>query len=138
MKIKGELTISRPSYGDDREFIEIELRDKNSMTNFARVYISYGDFTRAITGQGFLEVDIDVRNLEYVGLKKVKKELIFIIPEDNKWTYEKDYAIKNAQIFADIGWRAETYFSSQNSFFTNKDDEKRYARTTQYQYIKEE
>lgn len=58
--MKGKLTISRPSYGDNREKINIVVRDQASRLKFLSIEIDYADFTKCITGLS--EVSCVLRN----------------------------------------------------------------------------
>jgi len=50
--LEGQLSITRPSYGDDREFIEISVVDVLSGSEFIEVKVKLDEFARALTGLG--------------------------------------------------------------------------------------
>lgn len=56
---EGSISITRPSYGDEREFIEIALTDKLSGSEFCSVRILLDDFARALTGLGHVACRFD-------------------------------------------------------------------------------
>lgn len=129
--LKGEIQISRPSYGDGSEFIEIQITDESSRTRFVKLKMSYSDFTRAITGQSCIPITFDTSGLDVVGMVKETKDLVFPIPK-----YDSDWAKENCHKFADEGWIADTYFRSQKSL--RGQDGNYTAHGTQYRYVKME
>lgn len=133
--LKGRLTISRPTYSDGRKLISIKVEDDKSDLEFLEVLISYESFTRAITGQGFIEVGFILKGRENIGKTKETKDLVFEVPESSKYS-ARDYASKVSQDFADEGWIADKYFNSQNSIRTFSG--KTYAHGRQYRFVDEE
>lgn len=131
MKIKGKLGISNPSGPDSDREISIEVTCAQSRVRFAKVSISYEDFSRALMSQWDRPCEIEVLGLDCVGKRYESKELVFEL--DCSGYRPKEKAAELAQSFADEGWTASKYFGSQDSFFTT--DGKRFARTTQHRYV---
>lgn len=134
--LEGNLTISRPTYGSGEEFITIEITDELSRTRFLSIRVSYSDFTKCITGQSFIPVEFEARNLDQVGLKREDKPLVFPVKD---FVGGADQAAKICQAYTDDGWTASTYFRSQNSIRKIPGTDKNYeAHGTQYRYVKPE
>ena len=128
--LEGSITISRCS-GNSGELIHIQIRDGGSRLHFVDITMTPEEFGQAVTGLAARPVKFEVRGLENVGKTLETKNLIFPVPDSYK---AKDFARDNAQSFADDGWIADTYFSSQNSI-QRHDDEKYYAHGTQRRYV---
>ncbi|CAK7037105.1 hypothetical protein [Providencia rettgeri] len=111
--MKGKLTISRPSYGDNREKINIVVRDQASRLKFLSIEIDYADFTKCITGLSEVSCDLIVNELENVGKKKITENRSVICPIRS---YEKgilrDWLINNKQ---EDGYILDPYLGSQSS-----------------------
>ena len=129
--IKGSITISRPSYGDGRKKITIEIMDRNAVTRFLDIEIDYDKFAELVTGLSSVDCDFTVRGLDRVGKTRESKTLEF--PFKHVYTGIKESAYKEALKQTPEGWECSSYFSSQTSFFT-KDDED-YARTNITRWI---
>lgn len=145
-KLKGAITIGRPSYGDGRELMVIQFRDELSRVRFLDIEMSLPDFMKALTGQAEMPIEMQVRGLEDVGKVKETKPLKFPVYDTNR-----EAAADLAPAYADEGWQADLYFNSQDSFsrveFSSKhpiggeapDRGKTVvmAHTTQYRYVAE-
>ena len=119
--IKGKITISRPSCSDGKEVIVIKVKDENAVMEFLSIELSYENFTKAITGQGYIDCEFEVGNLDKVGKIRKTKKLTFQMPEDVYYTYNREeIAYKIACEKAPKGWEVDKYFRSQDSF-TYKD-----------------
>ncbi len=125
--MKGNITISRPTYGDDRKLITIQVKDRESVTRFLDIEIEYDKFAQLITGLSEVDCDFSVRDLDHVGKVREVENIEFPI---NCKGYEgrKDCAIEEAKKHTPDGWVCDNYFGSQTSFFTR--DDVAYARTT--------
>lgn len=113
---KGNLSISRPSYGgfDDREFIEITFRDCSSGTEFVTARVKLDDFARALTGLGHLDMSFDFYP-ELVGKKYEHKTEI--VPRPDVGYNDKNRNEIAAKAFAPFeveGWkgRVDDLFNS--------------------------
>lgn len=125
--MKGKITISRPTFSDEKEAICISLTDSSSGVEFVELEMTLSDFTKAITGQGFIPIDFDVRGLEFVGLTKetekaritVKKiELIDKGYDINKRGFLEAYLTEHAKR---DGWIVNAYLGSQDSVVRETD-----------------
>lgn len=130
--LKGNLTISRPSYGNGKEVITIQIVDERSRERFVTVEISYADFTRALTGASEIPCDLVIKRLERIGMKKETLPLEFLIPKDAYHNKDKAMQIANEQ--TPEGWQAVNYFNSQNSFFVRNG--KSWAKTVMVRWVK--
>ena len=74
--LPGKITITRP-VSSEEDYISIQLECDNSHISFAEIKVSLKDFTRAITGQGFIPMKFITRGLANVGRIRESKELIF-------------------------------------------------------------
>lgn len=145
-KLKGAITIGRPSYGDGRELMVIQFRDELSRVRFLDIEMSLPDLMKALTGQAEMPIEMQVRGLENVGKVKETKRLDFEVTDTNR-----EAAADLAPAYADEGWQADLYFNSQDSFsqvefsckhpLGGKESNRRrtvtQAHTTQYRYVEE-
>ncbi|WP_239354793.1 hypothetical protein [Providencia rettgeri] len=111
--MKGKLTISRPSYGDDREKINIVVKCDVSKLRFLSLEIDYADFAKCITGLSEVDCELEVSGLENVGKKRITEQRSVICPIKS---YEKrvlrDWLINNKQ---EDGYILDAYLGSQSS-----------------------
>lgn len=111
--MKGKLTTSRPSYGDNREKINIVVRDQASRLKFLSIEIDYADFAKCITGLSEVDCELEVSGLENVGKKRITEQRSVICPIKS---YEKrvlrDWLINNKQ---EDGYILDPYLGSQSS-----------------------
>ena len=132
--MKGQIAISRPTYGGDKKKISIQIMDKTSRIRFVDVEIDYDKFAEAITGLSYVDCDIETRNLSNVGKTKESMTFEFPMPSDSSG-YDKDVARSEVDqlINKREGWIADKSFSSQNTFFTK--DGIKYTRTGIYRWV---
>lgn len=130
-KKRFNVTISRPSCGDGREFISIQVMDNVSRTRFIELEVGYSDFAELITGLSNVHCDGNIRDLDRVGKKKISKAVIIPMPE-NPRIRDKDYAEEKVKELLIDGYVSHWGFSSQNSFFM--EGGKHYARTTIFKW----
>lgn len=129
--MKGKITISRVSGGNTNGHINITIEDAESNIQFFDGDMSFEDFAKAVTGQGYLPIEFQARNLTNVGKRRETKPLVFEVP--NRYSC-REWAEANCQQFADEGWTADPYFRSQNSFCVSESG-KTYAYGRQYRYV---
>ena len=133
MSIKGQLTISRPSYSGERKSISIKVKDSTAGVNFLDIEIPLDNFAECLTGLAAVDCSIEVRGLENVG-KTIKREnLVFEMPASIKYSERKSAAFDLAKLAAPAGWVVRDYFDSQDSFFTK--DGKDYAQTQMMRWV---
>jgi len=130
--MKGKLSITRPSYGDDKKKILITIKDTSSRIRFCDIEIDYDKFTKCITGLSEVECDFVTRSLNDVGKTKEQLEMVFKLPT-SYYTMGKDRIIFIAKNKIPSGWSCNLFFNSQDSFFNI--DGRKYARTTIYRWI---
>lgn len=116
IKMKGTLTISRPSYGDERKKISIQVKDSSSNVRFLDVEIDLDLFAAALTGLCDQECDIKVRKLDLVGKTVERSNIEFKLTECN-FSNRKEVAKAECKLIVVDGWVLNDNFSSQNSFF---------------------
>ena len=61
--MKGSISISRPSFGDGRQKISIQIKDIDSRVSFLDVEIDLDLFSSALTGLSEQACDFKVRGL---------------------------------------------------------------------------
>ena len=88
--MKGNIQITRPSYGTGKEAICIKMTDESSGIQFLELEIALSDFTKAVTGQGGVEVDFELRHVEKVGMVQQNKTEEVYVPEG-------DYEMREAR-----------------------------------------
>jgi hypothetical protein len=130
--IKGSLTISRPTCGDGREYISIQVKDVTSRVRFLEVEISYAEFTACLTGLSETRCDLVVRGLQNVGKTKETDRIMFEMPKHN-YNDTKEVAILEAQKNTPKGWECDTYFGSQGSFYQKNG--RSWATTLIYRWV---
>jgi len=123
--MKAKLTISRPSYGNDKEKILITVRDDKSRTRFLEIEMDYSTFAEVLTGASESECDMQVKDLDKVGKSRETGSIEFKMP--NTLTDRKQLAGEIAKINCPEGWTPDLYFGSQSSFFYK--DKETWART---------
>lgn len=128
----GKITISKVQGSSFEDKVLIRIQDESSRIEFFRGYMSLKDYGSLITGSRG-DVEFTLTNIENVGKIKETKELSFEVPHDQRF-HRHEWAEKNCQVFADKGWTAESYFGSQNSFYSGGNG-KLYAVTRQYRYV---
>ena len=70
---QGRITISRPSYGDGRQKVEIRIGDESSGIEFLEIEIGLAEFAAAITGQGYVHCEYEARGLANIGKQRIIK-----------------------------------------------------------------
>ncbi len=111
--MKGKITISRPSYGDGRDVINIQVRDDVSRIKFLDVEIDCADFARALTGLSETNCELTVRGLKSVGKVKIVETRTALCPTGlsgkeslSKWLED------NKQ---EDGWTLDSYLGNKTS-----------------------
>lgn len=123
MKIQGDITLLVSSDG-----ASIELRDREANITFAVLNISAADFCAALSRQAHVKCDIDLYSIDRLGKKHECKKFEFKLPDGFNRSYGEDRKAQDimlgefAQRQLTDGWISESYFSSQDSFFS-KDGE---------------
>lgn len=132
--LKGNMTISRPTYGCGKEKILITLKDKKSRTRFIEVEIGYTEFTQILTGLSEVEVDFSVKGLESVGKTKVVTRRKELVPEcyTPYYCHIEEISEWLQDLYGDGTTFVNTYLGSKDSF-TTKDGET-YVNFSTYVY----
>lgn len=68
MNLPGKVTISRTGSSIGPDTIRIEVIDQGSGISFVNAVMSLEDFARAVTGYGWQSAELEVRELEKVGM----------------------------------------------------------------------
>ena len=77
--MQGKITISRP-VGHNIEVITIDIEDESSGVSFLSVLVGYADFAKALTGQGYIPCEFEIRGLELIGKRReTKTEHVFVL-----------------------------------------------------------
>lgn len=114
----------------------IQIHDNASVTNFIEIKLTPEQLSSALSRLAYTRCEVNVRDLDIVGKKRLVMPLIFEIPKDYDRRANEallnDLAIQHTP----VGWTTSTYFGSQDSFFT--EDGKRFARTSVYQWVEDQ
>ena len=117
--MKGSLTISRPQYSCGKRAVRIEVEDDLSCVRFVTVEVPLEAFAEALTGMACVDVDFDVRGLQYVGMRKVTEGRTAVCPVTS---YDKVAA--RAWLEANCqepGWALNAYLGSRTSMESKGD-----------------
>lgn len=118
MKTTGKIIMGRPSLGSGEDVMRIELRDDNSKQIFATLTMTLPDFMKALTGQAHMPFSAVYKNLDVVGLERVREQRIVQEPEGVKHKLDlEQWLLDNCQ---EDGWIIDPYLGSQGSR-THKD-----------------
>lgn len=137
--LAGTICISRPSRGDNKDVIELILKDDASRVQFLKVRMDPADFAMALTGLAFRPVELEVQCLDKVGLFKEMEPGVAIVNEGQEGiTGGKDglrrYIEEKCQR---DGWHIDAYLGGQDSVIRLPDGTTR-LRFTYYRYVKRE
>lgn len=132
---KAKLTISKPSYGDDKRKISIQVKDVDARIRFLKIEIDYDKFTECLTGLADIDCEMEFRGLQNVGKKIETKQLEFKIG-DVDYCEMKKVAHKTAKSIVSDEWSCSDYYGSKDSFFMK--DGKQWARTTASKWVEKE
>lgn len=134
MKIKAKITIAKTSGGAGGPTVSVTLTDDLSGISFFRGEMSLHNYAECITGLRHVEIDAEVRGLEYVGMKRVTENRTIECPLT---TYKNEvlsqWLLDNAQ---EEGWLVNSYLGGQGQV-THRDD-KTILRYHVTKYIKPE
>lgn len=134
--MKGKLTITRPNRLEN-EVVEIIIRDDACKSDFVKVEIPLDDFTRAITGQARIDVNLTVKDLEVVGQRKVVTQRSEVLPFYMQDSYTKEDVVRwLIDLYEDENTYVDTYLGSQNSFTLNEDGD-RVVNFRTYEYLED-
>jgi hypothetical protein len=130
-KIKGSLTISRPTCGDGRKYVSIQVKDVGSRVTFLEVEIGYADFTACLMGLSETECALLPRGLYNVGKTKQTDSIHFKMPDGGC----RDVGVARLEAAKNTpdGWQFESYFGSQRSFY--RLDGQAWATTLIYRWV---
>lgn len=110
---EGKLTMGRPSRGDGKEIVSIQLWDTASKQHVFDASVSLENFTRIITGQARIDCTFVTGNLSHVGKHRVIEDRS--VPEPaghlSREQLEK-WLLDNCQ---EPGWYVDPYLGSQSS-----------------------
>ncbi len=134
MNIKAKITISKTSGGSDGPTVAVTLTDDLSGISFFRGEMSLHNYAECITGLGNVEIDAEVRGLEYVGMKRVTESREIECPLlDYKRDVLSRWLSDNAQ---EEGWLVNSYLGGQGQVIRERD--KTILRYHATKYIKPE
>ncbi|UBM12698.1 hypothetical protein [Cupriavidus metallidurans] len=115
--LKGELSISRPSRGDMRDVIEIQVKDEGSGVRFLTVVVDPAVFALALTGLSGQEVELEVKGLDVVGKTKERRTASLTIDPDSPLRHYTKTKLSEhlAQHCQEPGWHLNGHLGSQHS-----------------------
>jgi len=105
-KLKGGLTISRPSGNLDFAYIEIRVNDELSGSQFVSVRVPLAEFAEALTGLAHVDCEFDLRP-DLVGMRRENKEEFVPggIPYTAREAQQKIIAAELLAPFEIDGWK---------------------------------
>ena len=122
MKLKGKISMYVSG-----EHTRIEIEDANGHIRFLEIVLTPEQFSRALGREAYVDCELEVRGLEKVGKQHEHKTFEFELPEGmSQYSRDDKELQKIAQSKLSDGWIADSYFSSQNTFF--EVDGKEWAR----------
>lgn len=130
---KGQITISRPQFGNEEEVIRIVVRDEGSRTQFLEIDMTPEQFALALTGLSERPCKIEPFRLDTVGKIRESERITFVLPQDyldrHKLSrYYKEEIRKHMELdpeglFAQTdGWELSIYLGGQTSITSNHPD----------------
>ena len=122
------VTISRPMNQSGGDFISITISGQNSRVEVMEVKMPIAEFAKAITGQGYCKGVGILRGADKFGLKMENKPFEFKLPDSSDWKTRKSDAAGVVKFVCPDGWEPDSYFSSQDSFFSKGGEQ--WARCT--------
>jgi hypothetical protein len=135
MKIDGDITI----LADNQDgTVKIEISDRRANTTFCRIKMTSKQFVQAMGRLSNVKPkSMEVHGLENLGKKHECKQFEFPIGNDVTWDEREEVAREASQRLCPVGWQADNYFNSQNSFFRKSEDPdfKEWARCTIRRYV---
>jgi len=108
------ITISRPQGGRREPCISVKIEDHVSGIQFIEANFSLSSFMEALTGLGCVDGSMEVRGLEYVGLKRVSERRKIHCPL-SQYTERAKLETWLAENGQEEGWLVSTYLGSQQS-----------------------
>ena len=105
--LPARISISRPSRGDGKQYIKIEILDDKSHCQAVEVQIGYAEFAQALTGLGHIECQMEFNDSGIIGKKREHKSMIVKIPSflssDKKYAKALRAVL---EVYEEDGWRA--------------------------------
>lgn len=109
MKLKD----GRITFLINQDFTEITLEDATSNLTFAKIRLTPGNLSNALSRLGFVKCDIELLQDERLDKKMENEEYTFEIPEGLEDKIKiHELAIKSCP----EGWRPDNYYERQNTF----------------------
>ena len=136
-KLKGKITISRRSGGAGGSSVGLAIYDPLSGIQFVDMEFSMEAWGNAVTGLGNTEGEMEVRGLQYVGLKRIWQDFIVEVPDHLLPAYShKEELVEYARSLVREGWMLDPYLGSQKSFFQKEG--KTHARMHIFKFVEPE
>ena len=115
MKLKGKISITRPSRGGDvDQCVSIQLKDCASGINFLEIDVPMEQFAYAITGLSSQACEFETRGLARIGMKRIyeKREAIYAGPDAHNKAVIRAWLEATRQ---EEGWMLDTYIDHQGA-----------------------
>jgi hypothetical protein len=106
--LKGKLTISRISGGDEAEEVRITLLDTASFTEVVEIKMDLATFASALFGRGDKEVTFDLPDNPVIGKERQYKTEVVFVPDRHlyDWTEKREKVIAKALKPHEVdGWK---------------------------------
>lgn len=107
MKVKGTITISRVQSSHEDDYIEVRLIDEDAAIAFAETKIGMKEWGDAVSGRGYVPVEIEIRGLDKIGTHYESKTEIVPYTKLAFSNAEKLAAIRAMKKFEVEGWRGD-------------------------------
>lgn len=133
MKVQGAISIHRTQFNQGPDVMTLVLRDETSRINFVEVSMSLEDFALAVTGLACIPCEIEVTELEHVGMRKETALHEFPLACPIYDADIKELARQEAVRTCPAGWLPGSSFDSRDSFFTR--GEQTWARCQIRRYV---
>ena len=111
------------------DYTEIELHDKSSGLNIATVKLTVEQLSKALGRLSYTPCEIDITSeLDKINKIMIVDKLVFPFDYEGSYIGRSKLAEQESIKYVPEGWVADTYFNSQDSFFTK--DGVKYASCT--------
>lgn len=104
--LKGSIHFSKRQVNyPNEDYISIELRDEESGVLFLDIDLDLKSAAQAILFSGFVDVDMNLRGLHLLGMKRQVKSVTLELDRDQLWEYRHQIAAAHEL----DGWKASEH-----------------------------
>lgn len=131
MKYNGKVTMGRPTLGDGKECVRLQIWDNASRQTFVEVELTLDNFARALTGQARIECTFDTRGLAHVGRERLVMPRTVEL-ENTSGMSRKELEAWLLDNCREPGWYVDPYLGSQGSQTYNNGKTQLHYRVFKY------